>query len=149
MQTINTYWIQYYRNGKPYRESTKSKKEADAKQLLKKREGEITNGKLPGIYFVRVKFDELVEDFLRDYSINQKKSLVSAKRVVRHLKRYFEGYRVPRITSPKIQEYIENRINQGAANATIHRELAALNVSLILEQSKRLQRLTVCRIFLC
>jgi hypothetical protein len=25
------YWIQYYRNGKPYRESTKSKKEADAK----------------------------------------------------------------------------------------------------------------------
>ena len=43
-----TYWIQYYRNGKPYRESTKSKKEADAKRLLKKREGEISDGKLPG-----------------------------------------------------------------------------------------------------
>jgi len=24
-----TFWIQYYRNGKPYRESTKSKKEAN------------------------------------------------------------------------------------------------------------------------
>ena len=46
-----TYWIKYYRNGKPYRESTKSKKEADAKRLLKKREGEISQGKLPGIYF--------------------------------------------------------------------------------------------------
>jgi len=23
------YWVQYYRNGKPYRETTKSKKEAD------------------------------------------------------------------------------------------------------------------------
>ncbi|MFO7555259.1 MAG: site-specific integrase, partial [Desulfobacterales bacterium] len=54
------------------------------------------------------------------------KSLVSAKRSVRHLKRFFEGYRVPQITSSKIQEYIEHRINQGAANATINRELAAL-----------------------
>jgi hypothetical protein len=62
----NTYWIQYYRHGKPLRESTKSKKEADAKRLLKKREGEISEGKLPGIYFDRVKFDELAEDFLRD-----------------------------------------------------------------------------------
>ena len=46
-----TYWIKYYRNGKPYRESTRSDKETDAKRLLKKREGEIANGKLPGIYF--------------------------------------------------------------------------------------------------
>ena len=61
------YWIQYYRNGKPYRETTKSHKEADTKRLLKKREGEISDGKLPGIYFDRVKFDELAEDFLRDY----------------------------------------------------------------------------------
>ena len=69
------YWVQYYRNGKPYRESAKSKKESDAKRLLKKREGEISEGKLPGIYFDRIKFDELSEDFLRDYRINQKKSL--------------------------------------------------------------------------
>ncbi len=52
------FWIQYYRNGKPYRESTKSKKESDAKRLLKKREGEISEGKLPGIYFDPVKFDD-------------------------------------------------------------------------------------------
>ena len=51
------YWIKYYRNGKPYRESTKSRKETDAKRLLKKREGEISQGKLPGIYFDKVRFD--------------------------------------------------------------------------------------------
>ena len=78
----NIYWIQYYRNGKPYRETTKSKKEADAKRLLKKREGEISAGKLPGIYYDRVKFDELAEDFLRGYRINQKKSLDKALRSV-------------------------------------------------------------------
>jgi len=120
------YWIQYYRNGKPYRESTKSKKEADAKRLLKKREGEISEGKLPGIYFDRVKFDELAEVFLRDYRINQRKSLVRAERSTGHLKRYFEGYRVPDINSPKIEDYIESRLEEGAANATINRELSAL-----------------------
>jgi hypothetical protein len=88
----NIFWIQYYRNGKPYRETTKSKKEADAKRLLKKREGEISDGKLPGIYFDRVKFDELAEGFLRDYRINQRKSLVRVERSTGHLKRYFEGY---------------------------------------------------------
>jgi len=145
------YWIKYYRNGKPYRESTKSKKEADAKRLLKKREGEISEGKLPGIYFDRVTFDELAEDFLRDYRINRKKSLVRAERSVGHLKEYFEGFRVTEITSPQIQSFVEKRmewtckkclkkfltqgqcpfcgshdIKAGAAPATINRELAAL-----------------------
>jgi hypothetical protein len=45
---------------------------------------------------------ELAEDFLRDYRINQRKSLERAERSAGHLKRYFEGYRVPEITSPKI-----------------------------------------------
>ena len=79
----NVYWIKYYRNGKPYRESTKSKKEADAKRLLKRREGEISEGKLPGVYFDRVRFDELAEGFLADYRINGKRSLVRAERSVR------------------------------------------------------------------
>jgi len=122
----NTFWIKYYRNGKPYRESTKSKKEADAKRLLKKREGEISEGKLPGVYFDRVRFDELAEDFLTDYRINQRKSLKRAKEGIEHLKKEFEGRKVLDINTPKIQEYIEKRINQGAANATINRELAAL-----------------------
>jgi len=122
----NNYWIQYYRNGKPYRETTKSKKEADAKRLLKKREGEISEGKLPGIYFDLIQFDELAEDLLRDYRINQRKSVVRAKRSVNHLKKRFEGYRIPQITTPDIQSYIEYRFNEGAANATINRELSAL-----------------------
>jgi hypothetical protein len=33
----NIYWIKYYRNGKPDYESTRSRKEVDAKRLLKKR----------------------------------------------------------------------------------------------------------------
>jgi len=122
----NTYWLKYYRNGKPYYESTGSSKETEAKKLLKRREGEISEGKLPGIYFDRVKFDELAKDFLTDYRINQKKSLVRAERSTGHLKDYFEGFKVSQITTPHIQSYIETRQDEGAANATINRELSAL-----------------------
>ena len=35
------WWVKYYRNGKPYRESSHSTKESKAKRLLKLREGQI------------------------------------------------------------------------------------------------------------
>lgn len=120
------YWIKYYRSGKPFRESTKSYKAADAKRLLKKREGEIANGKKPGVYFDKVTFDELSEGFLLDYRLNNRKSLVRAERSVNHLKTEFEGFKATEITTLKIQKYIEYRLEQEAANASINRELSAL-----------------------
>jgi hypothetical protein len=36
------WWIKYYRNGRPMRESTESDKESEAKKLLKLREGEMS-----------------------------------------------------------------------------------------------------------
>ena len=121
-----TYWVQYYNNGKKYNESSKSQKKMVATQLLKKREGEISQGKLPGIHFDKVTFTELADEFLDDYIINQKKSLARAQRSINHLKRTFEHFSIPAITTPKIKEYIKDRLNEGAANATINRELAAL-----------------------
>ena len=60
-QIGNTWWIKYYHNGKYYRESTKSTKETNAKRLLKLREGQITEGKFPGLTASRVRFDKLAE----------------------------------------------------------------------------------------
>lgn len=120
------FWIKYYRNGKPHRESARTDKESEAKKLLRRREGEIAQGKIPGIYFDRIRFDELAEDFLADYRINGKKSLIRAERSVNHLKRTFEGCRVTDITTPRIKNYIQKRIDEGMENGTINRELAAL-----------------------
>ena len=122
----SVYWIKYYRNGKPYRESTKSAKEVDAKRLLKRREGEISLGKLPGVRFERVFFDDLSIDLVADYRINNKRTLGRAEGSVKHLTDFFEGSRVIDITTPRIRKYIESRQEEGAANATINRELAAL-----------------------
>jgi hypothetical protein len=120
------YWIKYYRNGKPYRESTKSDKETEAKKLLKKRESEIAEGRVPGIVFDKVRFDSLADDFLQDYRITEKKSMAKAERSVNHLKQSFGGMRVTSITSPAINHYIEKRLEEGAENGTLNRELAAL-----------------------
>jgi len=125
-QRGNTWWIKYYRNGKCFRESSESTVKMVAKKMLARREGDIAKGKTPGIQFDRITFEDLAECFLRDYRINQKKSLAKAERSVNHLKESFERIRVPQITTPRINAFIESRLNEGAANATINRELAAL-----------------------
>ena len=120
------FWIKYYRNGKSYRESTKSESEAHAKRLLKAREGELALGKMPGVYFERVKFQDLVKDFLADYRINCKKSQTRAARSANHLLQSFGAARATDITTPAINKYIQKRLDAGMSNATVNRELAAL-----------------------
>jgi integrase len=121
-----TLWIKYYRNGKPYRESTHTDKITKAEKLLKKREGEIAEGKLPGIYFDKITVDELAEDFLTDYRINEKDTLSKAERSVKYLKEVFGGIKATDITTAKVKAYIDNRMSKDLSNATINRELAAL-----------------------
>lgn len=121
-----TWWIKYHRNGKAFYESSKSSTKMVATKLLQLREGEIAQGKLPGIMFDKVLFDELAEDFLTDYRVNGRKSLERAEISVNHLKEKFEGVRVVDITTAAVKKYIEERLETGAANATINRELSAL-----------------------
>jgi len=120
-----TFWLKYYRNGKPYYESSGSKKETDAKKLLRKREGEISEGKLPGVYFDRTRLEDLEEMFLRDRRINNK-SVKDAEKRLHHLKPFFGNMKISNIKTDRIAKYVDDRLNEGAANATINRELAAL-----------------------
>jgi integrase len=124
------WWIKYYRAGKPYRESTKSTKESDARRLLKKREGEISEGKLPGIYFDKVRWDGLAEDYLVNARLQGRKSVDRAEIALKHLEGHFGGMRVTEITSATVDRYIEARMRERAANGTINRELAVLRASL-------------------
>ncbi len=119
-------WIKYYRDGKPYYESSHSNKKAVARRLLKKREGEISKGELPGIYFDKVRFDELARDFLTDYRVNRRKSTDKAERLVRYLMKTFSGLRATDITTARIRDYTEGRMEEGFSNASINRELSAL-----------------------
>lgn len=147
------WWIKYYQNGKSFRESSGTDKKMVAKKLLERREGEIAQGIAPGVLFEKVRFDELADEFITDYRVNNKKSLDRAELSVKHLKGEFEGTRVPNITTPRINKYVSERmkwackacnnrfhfngeckcpkcgsvnLDKGASNGTINRELSAL-----------------------
>jgi integrase len=131
------YWIKYYRGGKPYYESTKSSREADAKRLLRQRLGQIAEGRFFGLRPERVRFEDLAQDFINDYRSNGKRSLDKAERSVRHLQTFFSGMRAVDITTDRVRTYSSHRQDEGVSNGEINRELAALKrmFSLALQQT--------------
>jgi integrase len=120
------YWIKYYRNGKPYYESTKTQDISIAKRKLKIREGEVADNRFTGLQSERVVFDDLTQGILDDYRIKGRKSTDRIDHCLKHLKPYFSGVKVINMTTRIINRYIGNRQDEGAKNATINRELSAL-----------------------
>jgi integrase len=121
------WWIKYHRNGKPYRESAKTTNQRKAENLLKTRLAEIATGTFLGPQAERVRVEELAEDFLREYRINGRKSLDDVKtRWELHLKPFFGVLRAIDVSTTLIARYVDARQQDGAKNATINRELAAL-----------------------
>ena len=94
------WWVKYYRNGKPYRESTHKTNEREAQDFLKQRMGEIVTGNFYGPKSERVRIEELADDFLRDYRINGKRSLDDAEaRWKLHLKPFFGDFKAIDVSS--------------------------------------------------
>ena len=65
------WWVKYYRNGRPIRESSHRSKESDAINLLKLREGEIAHGLPVNPKLNRIRFDEAADDLKTEYAVNR------------------------------------------------------------------------------
>jgi len=121
------YWIRYCRGGKRYEESSGSKRVAVAKSLLKRREGDIERGLPVTPHMGRVKVSEAISTLLTEYKVNRRRThLDLARRVEKHILPFFGHRRMAIMTTADINDYIAQRQEQGAANATINRELSAL-----------------------
>ena len=104
------FWIKYYRNGRPFRESSGSTREGDAKRLLRLREGDIERGLPVTPKMGRIRFEEAAEDVLNDYRINARRSLaVVQRRITKHLMPFFGGRRMGAITTSDVREFIAKR----------------------------------------
>ena len=121
------WWIQYYRNGLAQRESSVSKKESDARRLLKRREGDVARGVPITPKVGRIKFEKLAADVVNDYKINGKRSLRDLEARLRlHVLPYFGHQRAANIGTVQIRKYIVKRQDEGAANGGFNRDLAAI-----------------------
>lgn len=119
--------MDYRYRGKRYRISTGTTKKMVAEQMLKAQEGDIAQGKMPSVCFQKYTFDELAADLVTDYQVNNRKSENKIHIMLRkHLTPYFGGRPVAEITSSSISRYVRLRLDQGAKNGTINRELTAL-----------------------
>jgi len=120
------WWIKFYRHGRPVRESTGSTKERDAKNLLRRRLGAVAEGRPISLRAEKVRVGELLDDLLTEYRVNGRASLDRMEELVAHVRPVFGDARAAMVKTPDVRTYIDARQREGAANATINRELAAL-----------------------
>lgn len=127
MKDSNMLWVKYYRNGKAIRESARSPKHSEAAKLLRKRLGEVSTGSFVGLRREKIRITELADDLIREYRINGRKSIDDLQaRWDLHLKPFFGLLRAVEVSSDLVARYIDQRQQEGAQNATVNRELAAL-----------------------
>ncbi len=128
------WWIAYYApvNGRmvEVREGV-SELEEDADRRLRDRIHEVMNHKKGIKAFVgpkqeKVTVEELLQALERDYTIHNRSSWRRLKSHLTHIRAYFGHDRARSITRSRLLAYIEYRQKEGAANATINRELEPL-----------------------
>jgi len=118
-----TYWAKYRLNGKVIRRNTKKDSETKAKRVLTLWEGNLHQAD-PRLE--KVTIDELAKDYLNDYRLNHRRSIDQAKRYAERILKVFGGRKASTINAAEVKEYILLREKEGAAPATINRDLSAL-----------------------
>ncbi len=124
-QKGRSWWARYSINGRRYEEAAPTKR--DVLALLKLREGDATRGLPVNPRAGRIIFEEATQLVVNDYRANGHRSVeLLQARIRKHLRPYFAARRLATITTGDVRAYIAHRQEQGAAAATINRELAIL-----------------------
>ena len=97
-----------------------SKKKMVAVELLKQRQGDISQGKMPGVHYEKVLYEDMEALLVTNYEHKGQK-----RPRINHLKDFLKGYRAVDIKSDLIEKFINTRQKAGVSNGTINRELAA------------------------
>jgi len=125
---IPTWHIQFSVNGRQYRETTHSDSYNEAQRHLKRRITEITTGKFHGTKLDRTLMSDLLNDVISDYRLKDRHSVNKMARplIEKRLMPVFGRMRASNVKVPAITSYIRGRKEDGAAVASINRELALL-----------------------
>jgi|WetSurSiteA1Bulk_404760.scaffolds.fasta_scaffold141714_1 hypothetical protein len=104
---IAIWWLQYYTHGKCIRESAQTTDHAEAKKLLKQREGDATKGRMSISMTQKVPFSELAALVEADYQLNGYCSFQDLEMRHRlHVLPYFGKMRANQIGERDIDRYL-------------------------------------------
>jgi integrase len=124
-QRDNRFWVEYWHRGKQHRESGGKTKEA-ARKYLRKRLKEIAGDKFIGPREERVTVPELLDDLELHLRTKGAKAMASFKSHVKPIREYFSRTRAVEVTTGMVEKFIESRLTEGKAHATVNRETGAL-----------------------
>ncbi len=126
LKEASVWWLKYRANGRVIRESSGTSAEAEAKRLLKRREGAAAEGRHVILGEDKITIAELADDLRRDYQANRRRSGDRLEYSLAHLLGFFGPRRAVNVKTAEITAYVAQRQHEGAANGTVNRELAAL-----------------------
>jgi len=132
------WYIKFYRNGKRVREAVGSSDYRAAQQLLTRRLAQCESGEAVDIARRKAAtIEELWEGLERHYRIQERKSAECLGRRWKHLGPFFAEMRAGALTYDLLEQYVDERLSEGAKNSTINRELAALKTAFRLGRKKQ------------
>jgi integrase len=134
-KTASTWWVQYFVKGTRFRESSNSRSRQEAEAFLRQRLEAAAQGKPVHPRAGKATFEDLATILLDNYRINGRRSVGRVEDAVSHLRRFFSTTPASQITGDFIARYVRSRQQEGAAPATINRELGALRRAFRLAQS--------------
>jgi len=122
----NNWYLDFYYNGKRYKESVGSTSKSVAKEKLIIRKREVIQGEYkPKI--IQMPFDKFSEQYLEYSKGNKKpKSHLRDQTSMKHLLKCFENRMLSEINPFLVEKYKLTRKSEGAKEGTINRELACL-----------------------
>ena len=128
------WWIAYYvqRDGRSVevRESAGTT-EVDARRALKRRQDELSAHRIGARRFQgprqeRITVRQLLDELERHYELLNLSSLQRLRSHLKHITRFFGNDRALEVTPTRVNQYMELRQRERAANATINREVDGL-----------------------
>jgi len=139
---VSKVWhIRYRTNAGLVSESSKTTSQADARRLLRQREGTVADGKPLVKNADRILVRDLAESLKTEYKANGRKSVERLRYSLAHVLPHFGHRRAVQVAAQDVIDYVAFRQEHGASNATINRELAALKRAYTLAmESERLHR---------
>jgi integrase len=120
-------WLKYRdARGVLRRQSSGTSDVAEARRQLKRLEGDAVAGKVTAPRADKVTISDLANDLRAEYAANGRRSAKRLEGSLGHVLEALGHHRAIQLTTAEVTAYTLARHQEGAANATVNRELAAL-----------------------